>query len=115
MFRLLKQIILGIILIAIVMVALANREMTTVQLIPEPLVPLFGGTNYSVTLPLFVSLLAAIGVGLLVGYLFEWIRERKHRRAVVQRERQVSRLESEVEKLRRKTGEGEDDVLALLN
>jgi len=36
-------------------------------------------------------------------------------RAVGQTKREVSRLESEVANLRKKTGEGEDDVLALLN
>lgn len=112
--RTIKQIILGIILIGIVLVAVANRSMVTLHLLPEPLVPLVG-FNTEITLPLFLVILGAIVVGLLVGYLLEWIRERKHRRAVVEKDRQVSKLESEVASLRKKSGEGQDDVLALLN
>jgi len=68
-----------------------------------------------ISLPLFVILLLAVAVGLLLGYILEWLRERKHRREVGQTKREVSRLESEVANLRRKSGEGQDDVLALLN
>jgi len=112
--RFIKLVLLAIILIGIVLVAVANRGMVTVQLLPEPLVPLVNFQT-ELSLPLFVVLLIAVGVGLLLGYILEWLRERKHRRAVGQTKREVSRLESEVANLRKKTGEGEDDVLALLN
>ena len=112
--RFIKLIILAVLLVGIVLVAVANRGMATVQLLPEPLVPLVDFQT-AITLPLFVILLLAVGVGLLLGYILEWLRERKHRRAVGQTKREVSRLESEVANLRKKTGEGEDDVLALLN
>ncbi len=112
--RFIKLVFLTIILIGIVLVAVANREMVTLQLLPDQLVPMVNFPT-EITLPLFVILLGAVGIGLLVGYILEWLRERKHRRAVGQSKRQVSRLESEVEALRKKTGEGQDDVLALLN
>jgi len=112
--RFIKLVLLAIILIGIVLVAVANRGMVTVQLLPELLVPLVNFQT-ELSLPLFVVLLIAVGVGLLLGYILEWLRERKHRRAVGQTKREVSRLESEVANLRKKTGEGEDDVLALLN
>ncbi len=112
--RFIKLFILAIVLIGIVLVAVANRELVTVNLLPEPLMPMVDFPT-EVSLPLFAILLLAIGVGLLLGYILEWLRERKHRKAVGQTKREVSRLESEVANLRKKTGEGEDDVLALLN
>lgn len=112
--RFIKLLILAIILIGIVLVAVANREFVTFQLLPEPLVPLVNFPT-EISLPLFVILLLAVGVGLLLGYILEWLRERKHRKVVGQSKREVSRLESEVANLRKKTGEGQDDVLALLN
>ena len=112
--RFIKLVILAILLIGIVLVAVANRAAVTVQLLPEQLAGMVSfPTQY--TLPLYVILILAIAVGLLIGYILEWLRERKHRRAVGQTKREVSRLESEVANLRKKTGEGEDDVLALLN
>lgn len=112
--RTIKQIILGIILICLVLVAVANRETVVLNLVPEPLMPLlpFEGT---LSLPLFVVIIASIAVGLVLGYLFEWLRERKIRKQVGQKTRQVSKLESEVERLKRKTGDDEDEILALLN
>jgi len=112
--RLIKFLFLAIILIGIVLISVANRDMTTVHLLPEQLAD-FAPFLTSITLPLYVVLILAIGVGLILGYILEWLRERKHRRAVGQNKREVSRLESEIANLRKKTGEGEDDVLALLN
>ena len=112
--RFIKLVFLTVIMIAIVLVAVANRGAVTVQLLPEQLAQ-FVDFQTAVTLPMFVILLAAIAVGLVIGYILEWLRERKHRRAVGQSKRDVSRLESEVANLRQKTGEGQDDVLALLN
>lgn len=112
--RFIKLLILAIILVGIVLVAVANNDFVTVQLLPTPLAEMVTFPT-EITLPLFAVLLLAIGVGLLIGYILEWLRERKHRRAVGQTKREVSRLESEVANLRKKTGEGEDDVLALLN
>lgn len=112
--RFIKLLLLAIILVGIVLVAMANNEFVTVQLLPQPLAEMATFPT-QITLPLFVVLLLAVGVGLLIGYILEWLRERKHRRAVGQSKREVSRLESEVANLRKKTGEGQDDVLALLN
>lgn len=112
--RTIKNLLLLVILIAIVVVAVANRDLATVQLLPAPLADVLG-FNYDATLPLFVIILVSMLFGLLFGYFFEWFRERKHRRAVNVKERELSKLESEVQTLRKKTGEGQDDVLALLN
>jgi len=115
--RFIKLVLLAIILIGIVLVAVANRTMMTFNLLPAQLAELAANFNIPTefTLPTFAVLLLAVGMGLLLGYILEWLRERKHRKAVGQSKRELSRLESEIAAIRKKTGEGEDDVLALLN
>jgi uncharacterized integral membrane protein len=112
--RFIKKVILGIILISIALIAVANRQLVTLQLVPDQLAPLLPIGN-SYTLPLFLVILAAIVVGIFIGYLIEYIRERKHRRSAATSRREVSKLESEVANLKKKSGEQEDEILALLN
>ena len=101
-------------MIGIVLVALANRELVTIKLLPGPIDEIVGMTQ-SVTLPLFIILIAAVLVGLLLGYVIEWVRERKHRREVNVKARELSKLETEVQRMKKKSGEEDDEILALLN
>ena len=68
----------------------------------------------SVQVPLFVVGLAGVVVGMLIGYIFEWLREHKHRRRATQKSREAQRLGAEMDRLRKTTGKHEDDVLTLL-
>jgi uncharacterized integral membrane protein len=109
--RTLKLLALGLILLAIVVLSLANREVVTLHLLPEGMsrvMPL------SIPLPQFVVILLSIVVGVVIGYLLEWLREHKHRRRASQKSREAARLNREVERLRKESGKAEDDVLALL-
>ena len=109
--RTLKIILLGLILVVVVVLAVANRGPVTLHLLPQGLdrvMPL------SVELPLFVVILASVVVGMVVGYLFEWLREHKHRRRATQKSREAERLNREVARLRKDSGRPEDDVVALL-
>jgi uncharacterized membrane-anchored protein YhcB (DUF1043 family) len=69
----------------------------------------------SVRVPLFVVSLVSIVVGIVLGYLFEWLREHKYRRRASLKAREADRLNREVDRLRKETGRAEDDVLALLS
>lgn len=109
--RTIKLILLVVILLAIVVLALANRESVTLNLLPEGMA---GILPYSVQVPLFVVCLVSIGVGLVLGYLFEWLREHKHRKRAAVRAREARDLSREVDRLKRSTGKQDDDVLALL-
>ena len=109
--RTFKLLLLGLILVAIVVLAVANREVVTLNLLPQGLdrvMPL------SRDLPLFVVILASVVVGMVLGYLLEWLREHKHRRRAAQKAQEAARLHREVAHLRKETGRPEDDVLALL-
>ena len=109
--RTLKLLVLGLILLAIVVLALANREVVTLHLLPEGMARVM---PLSIQLPLFVVSLLSIVVGMLLGYLLEWLREHKHRRRASQKSREAAQLNREVERLRKESGKPEDDVLALL-
>ena len=109
--RTLKYVALALILIGLVVLSLANREIVTLQLLPggmQRLMPL------SLRLPLFVVVLLSALVGMIAGYLLEWLREHKHRRRATEKAREAARLSGEVDRLRRQSGKPEDDVLALL-
>ncbi len=114
MLRYIKLALATVIMIGIVLVAVANREFVTLKLLPDPIADVLG-MPYSVTLPLFIVLLAAVLIGLLLGYLIEWLRERKHRKEVNIKSRELSKLESEVQRMKKKSGEEDDEILALLN
>lgn len=109
--RYLFLLCLGVVLIA---VALANRDMVELQLLPEGLARV-AGMNPSITLPLFVVIFGGVVAGLLIGFVWEWLREHKHRAEVNRKAREVGKLEREVRKLKGEKNQGKDDVLALLD
>jgi uncharacterized integral membrane protein len=109
--RTLKLLILAVILVVLIVVALANREMVTLNLLPAGMARVM---PFSVQVPLFVVGLAGVVVGMLIGYIFEWLREHKHRRRAAEKAREAQRLSSEMDRLRKTTGKHDDDVLTLL-
>ncbi|MEL0436750.1 LapA family protein [Phycobacter sp. K97] len=112
--RYIRYAILGTLGIILVSVCLANRSAVELKLMPTALAELVGW-NPSITLPLFVVVLGGIAVGLVVGFIWEWLREHKHRREAGQHSREVKKLSREVQKLKKQKHEGKDEVLALLD
>ncbi len=111
--RLVRYVFLGLVGLILVIVALANRQVVTLGLVPDELAVLVPIANtYSV--PLFLVIFGSIVAGLLLGFVWEYFREHKIRADSNRRRRDVARLEREVKGLREKTGDGKDDVLALL-
>lgn len=113
MLRYLKLAILATIALALVSVALANREVVTLNLIPAGLVELFG-VRWSLELPLFGVMYGGVGVGLLIGFIWEWLREYKHRKEASVKAREARRLEREVSRLKGEKHKDKDEVIALL-
>lgn len=97
----------------LVSMSLANRGPVTLALFPDPVAD-FMGWNIVLTLPVFTVILAGIGIGLLVGFFWEWMREHRHRRAASTNSREVRKLEREVKRLKTEKNKGKDEVLALL-
>ena len=112
--RYIRYVLVGSIIAALVVVAMANRGFVTLTVLPEPLANL-ANWNFSINLPLFIVVLGGVAVGLLLGYLLEWIRESKHRAEVSKRQKQVKQLNNEVTKLKAEKNQGKDEVLAILD
>jgi uncharacterized integral membrane protein len=104
---------LGVLGIVLISVSLANRNPVTLRLMPEDLAG-FIGVDFTITLPLFVVVLAGIAAGLVIGFVWEWMREYRHRRDVGRKTREVQQLERELSRLKVQKNKGKDDVLALL-
>lgn len=83
---------LAIILVIAVTLALANNAPVTLAAWPDT-VSAFVGFNFTLTLPLFVVVGGAAVLGLLLGLVWEWLRERSYRA-------EAARLRREVEGLR---------------
>lgn len=114
MIRTLRLVCLALLGLALIAVAIANRAPVEVRLLPDDLAALTGLT-WATQLPLFLVIFAAIIVGVLVGFVWEWFREAGIRGTASMTSREVARLERELASLRGSTGgRQDDDVLALL-
>jgi NhaP-type Na+/H+ or K+/H+ antiporter len=111
--RYIRYAVLGTLGILLVSVCIANRSVISLKLLPEAVAE-FVGVNPSISLPIFVVVLGGLGAGLAIGFVWEWLREHKHRRAVSTQSREVKKLSREVKKLKQQKNEGKDEVLALL-
>lgn len=111
--RTLKYLILAIIGLCLIIIGFANRGPVTLTLLPDELVP-FAGVSLSVTLPIYMVVFGGIAIGLLIGFILEWIREHKHRAEATSQRREKAVLAKEVQKLKKTSGEDKDEVVALL-
>lgn len=114
MFRYLRYLTLAAVGLALLIVALANRTPVLLKAMPDDFAA-FLGLTWQMELPVFVVLFGGIVIGVLVGFLWEWAREHKHRATASTKTREVSRLERELATMRDATSLPQDDVLALLD
>ena len=113
--RLIRYAFLAIIIIALVTLALANRDMVELRLVPEALGNAFGLGEISQPLPLFLVILLGIFIGLVIGFLWEYLREHKHRAALYAKEGEVKKLKREIDHMKEEAGKEQDEILALLD
>jgi uncharacterized integral membrane protein len=114
MIRTLRYGLIALLGLVLLTVALANRAPVTVRLLPDDMAA-FLGIRHMVDLPLFLVIFAGIVAGLLIGFVWEYLREAKHRTTASTKSREVTRLERELSVLRDAKGEPQDDILALLD
>jgi len=112
--RYVRYLCIAIFAVALISVALANRATVALQVLPTELSGMFA-VNPSIELPLFAIILGSILAGLLIGFVWEWIREFGDRAEAAKQAREMRRLQREVEKLKAEKHEGKDEVLALLD
>lgn len=112
--RYLKYAFLAALAIVLTTLALANESDVPIRLLPDDMAALFG-FNIEAQLPLFLIILASLIAGILVGFVWEWFREMKHRSAASTHRRDKEQLEREVKRLKKKEPMTEtEEVLALL-
>jgi len=114
----LRYALLAIVLVLAVTVALANRAPVTLALWPDSVTSVLG-FGYAVTLPLFVVVVGALGLGLLLGLIWEWLRERGIRAEAARTRRELDQLRARdggvVAASPAPTAAPRDDILALVD
>lgn len=100
--------------IALVLIALANRQMVSVQILPPELSGV-AALNPTHQVPLFVVIFGGILAGLVIGFIWEWIREAKERAEATRMRRELAALRAEVKSLKGEKHKDKDEVLALLD
>lgn len=103
----------GLVGLCLVVLGFANREPVTLRALPDGLAGALG-LSPTITMPLFAAIFIGVALGLLVGFIWEWIREAGERARARAQRRELEALRREVERLKTEKHEGKDDVLALL-
>ncbi|MBM1556162.1 LapA family protein [Sulfitobacter mediterraneus] len=112
--RYVRYFCIAIFAVALISVALANRAIVPLKILPSEVSHWFA-VNPQIELPLFLVILGSIVAGLLVGFVWEWIREYGQRAEAARQAREMRRLEREVARLKGEKHQGKDEVLALLD
>jgi uncharacterized integral membrane protein len=112
--RIIRLFFLVAISIVLIVLALANRQMVSLQLLPTELAGIVGLTG-KLAVPLFLVILLGVLIGLLLGFIWEYLREYKHRKALGLKTKEVHSLEREMKKLKKETTSETDQILALLD
>lgn len=114
MIRSLRYLFLAALGLVLLTVALANRAPVTMKALPEDLAA-FTGFAWQIELPLFMVIFGGIIAGLLIGFVWEWFREMKHRSTASRKTREVARLERELAVMKDSQSVPKDDILAILD
>jgi uncharacterized integral membrane protein len=96
MLRVVKLLLVVPIAIALVLLAVANRQVVTLVLDPFRR----GPDAISITMPLFVIALVTLLIGVFLGYVAAWFAQGKHRRSARQFKRECEKLQAERAELR---------------
>ncbi|WP_307742828.1 LapA family protein [Gemmobacter fulvus] len=114
MLRYLRYLILLVLGLCLLTVALANRAPVLVKALPDD-VAAVAGLSWQIEIPLFLAIFGGVAVGLLIGFVWEWIREHRHRAEASTQSAEARRLQRELAAMRDAKGVVQDDVLAILD
>lgn len=96
MLRFLKLLILVPVALVLVAFGVANRAPVTLLLEPFSA----PADAFKITLPLFMVLFAALGVGVILGSFVTWVSQGRYRKAGREARREAERLASENSRLK---------------
>lgn len=111
--RYIRYLVLAVLALGLLTLAMANRGLVTFSLLPDDIAALLGW-QWRIDVPLFVILALGAVAGLALGFIWEWLREHKHRKVARVQTRAVSKLERELAAMKDQTFLPDDPVLALL-
>lgn len=111
--RTLSAIFWVLVAAALVTLGLANRDLVRLRVLPEALGEAVG-VSPQADLPLFMVIFLGFGAGILLGLVWEWIREIPERAEARAAARELQRLRTEVARLGGRPGE-RDELAALLD
>lgn len=115
--RYMRYVFLAALAVVLICLALANRAPVVLSSLPEGLatMPGLGWAVVSIELPLFLVIFAGIIAGLLIGFVWEWLREHKHRADARRKEAELRKLQRELRRTQVERDKDKDEVLALLD
>ena len=112
--RYLRMLFVAVLAISLLTVALANRQIVDVSLFPGQFGQYLGGT-WSARMPLFLVILLSLLIGMVLGLIWEWLRESHLRQESNRRAFELRLLDREVGGLRTTHAAPRDEVLAILD
>ena len=95
MIRFLKGLVLVPIAIVVVLLAVANREFVTLSFDPFSPEPVF-----SLSVPLYALVFAAVALGIVVGGIGSWLGQGKNRRRARHNRREAESWQREADRLK---------------
>jgi uncharacterized integral membrane protein len=115
--RYIRYAFLAALAVCLITLALANRGSVTLHSLPDGLTALPGidWLAVSIELPLFLVIFAGIVAGLLIGFVWEWMREYKFRAEASSKKREVKNLERQLKRTQAERDKDKDEVLAILD
>ena len=105
--RTVKLLILLILAAGLIVLGVANMAPVDLHLLPARVAT---PETTIEQVPLTAILFASVAIGIVVGFLLEWLREAKHRRLAAEKKREVGRLRSEIARLSTRLGDDGDDL-----
>jgi uncharacterized integral membrane protein len=96
MIRVLKLLFLVPVALALIILAVSNRQPVTLSL--DPLGR--GLVDASLTMPLFAAILGAMMIGVLLGGVATWLLQSRHRRLERTYRREAEKLKAETDRLK---------------
>ena len=110
--RLIRTLFLFFLATLLFLLSLANSEKVTLYFLPENLAALLK-FKIALNIPLFLVFFSGIFIGLVIGFVWEWLREYKFRIAANNYQKRLFKAENELSELHAKENK-KDDVLTLL-